>query len=74
MMAVRTCSEICIDADSNCEDYNKLCELWNYVVKNKYKYPLVELEFIREHISNYVKEIVQKDAVQFRETFGFLFE
>ncbi len=57
MEFIKTCSQICIEADNNKDDLMCLNRLWNYVVNNKYHYPLVEIWFIREHIDGYVNHV-----------------
>ena len=59
---VRSCSEICIDADNHSDDLGHLSDLWKEVVSNKCQYSLVELKFILEHLENYAKEIGRRDA------------
>ena len=52
---VRTLSEILIDADN----WKGLCDLnrcWNEIVVNKYKYPLCQLLFAKEHIQGLLNE------------------
>lgn len=65
---IRTCSEICIDADNHSEDIDYLDRLWNEVVANKKKYPLVELKFIHEHLMELTKVYAKKCA---KETLAF---
>lgn len=59
---VRTCSEICIDADNHSDDLGYLSDLWEEVISNKYDYCLVELKFILEYLEDYAKEMGRKDA------------
>jgi hypothetical protein len=46
---VRTITEILKEADST-KDLQILINLWNEIVKNKKKYPLVKIWFANEHI------------------------
>lgn len=59
---VRSCSEICIDADNHSNDLGYLSDLWKEVVSNKYEYCLVDLKFMLEHLENYAKEMGRRDA------------
>ncbi len=45
----RTISEILKEADAT-NDLQGLINLWNEIVNNKKKYPLVEIWFAKEHI------------------------
>ncbi len=45
----RSITEILKDADSS-TDLQVLINLWNEIANNKYKYPLVEIQFANEHI------------------------
>jgi len=69
---MKTCSEICIDADNNSDNLNRLSSLWNYVIKNKREYPLVQLKFILEHIENHVKTLATNDARQLKQILTIL--
>lgn len=60
----KTISQICIEADENKTDKHFLKNLWDETVRNKYKYPLTELHFIREHIQNYITKIESSEQVQ----------
>lgn len=59
---VRTCSEICIDADNHFDDLGYLSDLWEYVILNKYEYCIVELKFMIEYLSDYAKAMASRDA------------
>lgn len=60
--SVRTCSEIFIDADNHSDDLGYLYDLWQYIFKNKYKYCLVEIEFMLEYLESHAKELGKRDA------------
>lgn len=62
MPTIRTCSEICIDADNHSDDFDYLSNLWKEVVSNKKQYCLVELRFMIEHLENYGREMAKRDA------------
>ena len=47
---MRTLSEILIEVDLEPTPINRIAA-WGELVKNKYKYPLVELEFAREYLN-----------------------
>lgn len=47
----RTLTEILKDAD-NATDLQQLINLWNEIAENKYEYPLVQIRFANEYISN----------------------
>jgi hypothetical protein len=64
---VRTCSEICVDADNHSDDLGYLSDLWKEVVSNKYKYSIVELKFMLEHLENYAKEMGRRDAQKLKQ-------
>jgi hypothetical protein len=64
---VRSCSEICIDADNHSDDLCYLSDLWKEVVSNKYEYSLVELKFMLEHLENYAKEMGRRDAQELKQ-------
>lgn len=73
-MSVRTCSEICIDADNHPDDLAYLEGLWKEVVQHKYHYPLVQLYYIKEHIGGLVTEMARRDARMLREALSFLYD
>ena len=54
---IRTCSEICIDADNNKNNPDLLLDLIEEISFNKYNYSLINLQFMAEHINGYAKEI-----------------
>jgi len=74
---IRTCSEICIDANNNSDDFEYISNLWKEVVFNKYEYCLVELKFMLEHLENYARELGKRDSQLLKqlllddEFFGF---
>jgi len=67
---MRTCSEICIDADENKDDLLWLSHLYSEVMKNKKSYPINELRFMIEHLENYAKEIGRRDAKELKIILG----
>lgn len=61
---VKTCYQICIEADLNKDNLQALSDLWKYVVDNKYHFPLTQIHFIKEHLENYAREMARND-IQF---------
>lgn len=41
----KTVAEVLTDVD-NANNLDELCEVYRYMAKNKYKYPLIDLDFI----------------------------
>ena len=68
----RTISEILIEADET-SDLKVLSDCWKEVVKNKYKYPLVEIEFAREHLNTLARKMAIEDAEIMKPFFDSLF-
>jgi len=60
---VRSLSEILIEADKT-ESLYELIERWNEIVKNKYQYPLVELQFAQEHLEELSAKLAKQDLKQ----------
>ncbi len=61
---MRTLSEILIDAD-NATEREEIKKLGNELFDNKYKYPLVELRFAKEHLESLDQTIFDKDRYEF---------
>jgi hypothetical protein len=61
---IRTINEILIEAD-NTDSLQGLSSLWNEIVLNKYKYPLVNIWFAQDHI-NGLKEKFHTEAYNAR--------
>jgi len=70
----RTCSEICIDADNHQSDFGYLSKLYEEVRANLCKYPIVELEFMAEHLGSYAKALARRDVQEFKNLFKKIFE
>jgi hypothetical protein len=51
---VRSCSEICVDADNHAQDVDYLLKLFKEVSENLKKYTIVELDFMHEHLSGHL--------------------
>lgn len=67
---MKTCSEICIEADQNKDDLLHLSHLYSELIKNKKQYPLCELKFMIEHLTNYAKELGRKEAKELKILLG----
>jgi hypothetical protein len=69
MNKIRTISAILIEADEATHPYF-LNESWGEILKNKKRYPLVELEFALEHLRDLAKEMAQRDTARLRLIFS----
>lgn len=63
---MRTCSEICIDADNHKDDLEYLDQLRKEIIGNIYDYPLIQLQYMKEHLDNLVKELARSEAAEFK--------
>lgn len=68
----RNISQILIEADET-SDLKVLSDCCKEVVNNKYKYPLVEIEFAREHLNILARKIAREDANIMKPFFDSLF-
>ena len=59
-MIIRTITEILKEAHFS-NDLQVLINLWNEIVKNKYHYPLSEIRFANERISELALSVMGKD-------------
>lgn len=58
---VRTISEILKEADVAVE-LQELCDAWMEIVEHKYKYPLIELWFAKEHLEKLARQMAERDV------------
>lgn len=58
---MRTLSEILIDADKT-DKLDRLCELCDELMQNKYSYSILELKYAEEHFSMLAKRLASKHA------------
>lgn len=65
---MRTMREILIEADEK-ESVWELEMLWNEMVANKYKYPLIHLRFAKEHIDWLILKVQLKKKVEIKAEF-----
>ena len=61
------CSEICIKADQNKDNLLMLCDLWKDVVDNRKSFTLSEINFIKEHLEGYARELGRNDAIEIKK-------
>ncbi len=59
VIKVRTISKILIEADET-TDLNVLYACWEEIVKNKYYYPIIEIEFAREHLDMLEDKLLER--------------
>ena len=62
---IRTLTEVLKDADK-AKDLQVLIGLWNEIARNKFRYPLVELNFANEHIRELALESNGEDIAKGR--------
>ncbi|MVM36079.1 hypothetical protein GO755_39060 [Spirosoma sp. HMF4905] len=62
---LKTTSEICIAADA-AQSITEIHDLWKSVVANGYQYPLVEIKFIKEHLTERARDMGRRDGTAFR--------
>lgn len=60
-VTTRSITEILIEADK-ADKLSVLNGHWEEIVKNKYKYPLVQIWFAKEHLEELVKKIARRDG------------
>ena len=65
---IHSISQILINAE-NATELKVLSDCWKEVVDNKYKYPLLQLRFAREHLENLSREMARKDIEENKEFF-----
>lgn len=65
-----TLSELIIDANNNSDDLGYLSDLFNEFIKNRKKYPIVQVKYAVEHFQNLAKQMARRDAALIKEYFA----
>ena len=72
VILVRSCSEICMDANNNADNVDYLTGLWKEIAKNKHKYPIVQLRYIQELLEDLLKIKARQEANELKKLFKWL--
>lgn len=68
-MTVKTISEIAREI-RQCESLQEIEELGKYVDSNKYKYPLIQLYYLKKCFNRKITEMAKRDANDMKRFLG----
>lgn len=70
---MRSLTDILKEADKATE-LSDLSRLWEEIVKNKYRFSLVQLQYAKEHLGRLAGDMGKKDATMLRPLFNQIFK